>query len=553
MDVLAVIPARGGSKEIVKKNLRLLNQKPLLFYQIKNSINSKFISDVVVTSEDDDILNYASNFPVFLRKRPNDLATDQATLDAVIYDATHHIEFEKKKSYQTIITLQPTSPLLTLKTLDNSINKFLDEGLDTLIPVVDNTHLHWKEESHKIVPEYDERLNRQWLPKKYKETGAFLITKRKFVTEKSRFGNQVEVSILDNLEGLDVDTDIDFLMAETAIKRLKVIFVVNGNQNVGMGHIYRTLTIADGFIGHDIKFLTYDSDLDSIKLIKDRGYSVTEYENMPLFNEVDSSIIINDILDTDEDYIKNLKDLGFFVVNFEDLGKGSKLANLVFNALYEKTNPDSNHKFGYEYECLKEQFFLYPPIEFKNFPQTMFVTFGGVDQNNLTLRLLRIAPKIFEETPINKLIVVLGSGYSQDLNLDDIDSKLKSRVEIYRKVDNMPNLMSKADIALTSNGRTVYELASMAIPTISIAQNDRETLHLFARYTSGINYLGISCTVNADDIFDAIYEISTNNDLRRKMYLSQKDASRVIKNGLTRIKDEIISEYWMWKRDQNKD
>lgn len=553
MDVLAVIPARGGSKEIVKKNLRLLNQKPLLYYQIKNSINSKFISDVVVTSEDDDILNYASNYPVFLRKRPYDLATDQATLDAVIYDATHHIEFEKKKSYQTIITLQPTSPLLTLKTLDNSINKFLDEGLDTLIPVVDNTHLHWKEESHKIVPEYDERLNRQWLPKKYKETGAFLITKRKFVTEKSRFGNQVEVSILDNLEGLDVDTDIDFLMAETAIKRLKVIFVVNGNQNVGMGHIYRTLTIADGFIGHDIKFLTYDSDLDSIKLIKDRGYSVTEYENMPLFNEVDSSIIINDILDTDEDYIKNLKDLGFFVVNFEDLGKGSKLANLVFNALYEKTNPDSNHKFGYEYECLKEQFFLYPPIEFKNFPQTMFVTFGGVDQNNLTLRLLRIAPKIFEETPINKLIVVLGSGYSQDLNLDDIDSKLKSRVEIYRKVDNMPNLMSKADIALTSNGRTVYELASMAIPTISIAQNDRETLHLFARYTSGINYLGISCTVNADDIFDAIYEISTNNDLRRKMYLSQKDASRVIKNGLTRIKDEIISEYWMWKREQNKD
>lgn len=553
MDVLAVIPARGGSKEIVKKNLRLLNQKPLLYYQIKNSINSKFISDVVVTSEDDDILNYASNYPVFLRKRPYDLATDQATLDAVIYDATHHIEFEKKKSYQTIITLQPTSPLLTLKTLDNSINKFLDEGLDTLIPVVDNTHLHWKEESHKIVPEYDERLNRQWLPKKYKETGAFLITKRKFVTEKSRFGNQVEVSILDNLEGLDVDTDIDFLMAETAIKRLKIIFVVNGNQNVGMGHIYRTLTIADGFIGHDIKFLTYDSDLDSIKLIKDRGYSVTEYENMPLFNEVDSSIIINDILDTDEDYIKNLKDLGFFVVNFEDLGKGSKLANLVFNALYEKTNPDSNHKFGYEYECLKEQFFLYPPIEFKNFPQTMFVTFGGVDQNNLTLRLLRIAPKIFEETPINKLIVVLGSGYSQDLNLDDIDSKLKSRVEIYRKVDNMPNLMSKADIALTSNGRTVYELASMAIPTISIAQNDRETLHLFARYTSGINYLGISCTVNADDIFDAIYEISTNNDLRRKMYLSQKDASRVIKNGLTRIKDEIISEYWMWKREQNKD
>ena len=109
--------------------------------------------------------------------------------------------------------------------------------------------------------------------------------------------------------------------------------------------------------------------------------------------------------------------------------------------------------------------------------------------------------------------------------------------------------MRDADIAITSNGRTIYELAFMGIPTISIAQNDRETLHVFARYKKGVEYLGISCTVTSDDIYQSVKELVVNNDLRLKMHLKQKEASIVLRNGLNNIKNEITSEYWKWKNE----
>ena len=171
--------------------------------------------------------------------------------------------------------------------LDKAIEKFRDENLDTLLPVVDATHLYWKKENDKLSPDYEARLNRQWLPKKYKEAGAFLITKREFVKEDSRFGENVDIFILEETEGLDIDTEMDFLIAETAIKRLKITFIVNGNNDIGMGHVYRTLTLADGLLGHDITFIMTDSGEISINLIKERGYNVISTKKDSLFNLLD--------------------------------------------------------------------------------------------------------------------------------------------------------------------------------------------------------------------------------------------------------------------------
>lgn len=217
--------------------------------------------------------------------------------------------------------------------------------------------------------------------------------------------------------------------------------------------------------------------------------------------------------------------------------------------MYENTTPNSNHRFGYRYECLNEKFFLYPPIKFKDTPEILLVTFGGVDQNNLTKKILKSAKNILEETSLEKIIAVIGGGYTHQSDLEELINQ-NSQIELYRKVDNMPELMSKADIAITSNGRTIYELTAMGIPTISIAQNDRETLHLFARYNHGINYLGIACTVSDDDIIDSIKDVLNGDGLRRKMYNKQIEFSNTIRNGLTNIIDEITSNYWKWKHEQ---
>jgi len=556
MEILAVIPARGGSKGIPRKNIRLLNGKPLIYYQLKNALKSKYIDDIVVTSDDEDILDYASNYDVYLRKRPSELAKDDVTLDPVIYDAVNYMENMLMKKYDIVVTLQPTSPLLRPETLDEAIRYFIENDLDTLVPVVDATHLYWREVNGKIVPDFKERLNRQYLPKKYKETGAFLISKREFIRENSRFGKKVDIFILDEIEGVDIDTPLDWLIADTLLKRLTILFVVNGNEKIGMGHIYRTITLADRLMGHNILFLTWDSDEKALKLLKDHNYKVisTSKENLlDVISDIKPNIVINDILDTETEYIKKLKKLGCFVVNFEDLGEGADEAHLVFNALYEKTNPKPTHKFGYEYECLNEKFYLYPPIEFRENPETLFICFGGVDQNNLTCRVLSTVPDLIKETTIDKIIVVVGPGYRYKEELDRIIANLEGNIKVYQNVRNMPKLMKEADIAITSNGRTIYELTAMGIPTISIAQNDRETLHLFARYHSGIRYLGIACTVSDRDIIEAIKEIANNQDLRKKMYLAQIKASKIIRQGIERVINEIMASYWRWRneKDQN--
>ena len=556
MEILAVIPARGGSKGIPRKNMRLLNGKPLIYYQLKNALKSKYIDDIVVTSDDEDILDYASNYDVYLRKRPSELAKDDVTLDPVIYDAVNYMENMLMKKYDIVVTLQPTSPLLRPETLDEAIRYFIENDLDTLVPVVDATHLYWREVNGKIVPDFKERLNRQYLPKRYMETGAFLISKREFIRENSRFGKKVDIFILDEIEGVDIDTPLDWLIAETLLKRLTIVFVVNGNEKIGMGHIYRTITLADRLMGHNILFLTWDSDEKALKLLKDHNYKVisTSKENLlDVISDIKPNIVINDILDTETEYIKKLKKLGCFVVNFEDLGEGADEAHLVFNALYEKTNPKPTHKFGYEYECLNEKFYLYPPIEFRENPETLFICFGGVDQNNLTCRVLSTVPDLIKETTIDKIIVVVGPGYRYKEELDRIIANLEGNIKVYQNVRNMPKLMKEADIAITSNGRTIYELTAMGIPTISIAQNDRETLHLFARYHPGIRYLGIACTVSDRDILEAIKEIANNHDLRKKMYLAQIKASKIIRQGIERVINEIMASYWRWRneKDQN--
>lgn len=554
-EILAVIPARGGSKSIQKKNLRLLNGKPLIFYSLRNALRSKIITDIVVTSDDEDILYYASKFPVCLRQRPPTLAADDITLDPVVYDATEFMENKLNKKYSIVVTLQTTSPVLNSETLDNILRVFIkDERVDTIVPVVDATHLFWHEIENKIIPDYDKRLNRQWLPKRYKETGAFLITRRRFVDENTRFGNSVSTYILNEVEGLDIDSPIDWLIAEALVKRLRIAFVANGNKTIGTGHIYRTIALANRLIGHNLFFITYDSDNRTNELIVNAGFQLKKVTSNSLVKEIlniQPDLIVNDILDTTKTYVTRLKKAGLFVVNFEDLGEGAEETHLTFNALYEKTEPSHSYRFGYRYECINDLFLLHSPITFKAQAETLLLTFGGIDQNNLTCKVLETIPELLRKTTIKNVISIIGSGYMNMGILNETIRKLDLNIEIYKNVNNMPEMMSRADIAITSNGRTVYELAVMGVPTLSIAQNDRETLHSYARYHKGVIYLGIANTFDKHKLLKALSDLCANSKLRKSMYQSQIKDGAEIRKGISNVINEIFFEYWRYKDERD--
>ena len=552
--ILAIVPARGGSKGVRRKNLRLLNGRPLLYYTLKMALGSQRIHDVVLTSEDEDILAYGRQFGVLLRQRPPALAEDHVTLAPVVKDALDWVAMEKGP-YSLVVRLQPTCPLLQPETLDRAIESFLKQGVDTLLSVVEDTHLMWREQDGRTVPDYAERVNRQRLPRRYRESGAFFITRPEFVTESGGFGPRVSVLEISAEEGVDIDTRADWLVAEALLRKLRIAIVTSSNSSVGTGHLYRMLTLADSLLGHDIAFVAVDTDDRGLSLIEEHGYPVAQAhpgETLGRLAALRADIIVNDTLDTRAEDIRRQKELGAFVVNFEDLGSGSDEAHLVFNALYENSQPKSFHRFGHEYFCLPWRFASVSPADFRHPAETLLITFGGVDLNNLTCQVIGILPAVLEAAPILSVQVVLGLGYPHDAELGEAMRRLPKavagKIDIQRNVKNMATVMRQADLAVTSNGRTVYELAAMGVPTISISQNDRETMHLFARYSSGVRYLGMASAQTPQQVQEALVDILSRPELRRAMRdaLLQTD----LRSGLSRVLDEIQREYWRWKNAQ---
>jgi CMP-N-acetylneuraminic acid synthetase len=139
--MIAVVPARGGSKGIKRKNLRFLNGKPLLFYVLQTLKTCELIEDIIVTTDDNEIMRYVNQFGVKIHNRPPELAGDDVTLDPVILSAITWYEevFEKKVNH--VVTVQPTSPLLTKQTLSEAIKYFIASDNDCVISTVDDTHL----------------------------------------------------------------------------------------------------------------------------------------------------------------------------------------------------------------------------------------------------------------------------------------------------------------------------------------------------------------------------------------------------------------------------
>ncbi len=133
--VLAIIPARGGSKGIPRKNLIELCGKPLIVWTIEAALKAECVDRVVVSSDDDEILALASNLGVVAMRRADALATDEATTDAVIEDVLLNFT-EGIGDYTSFVLLQPTSPLRISTHIDRAYVSLCDSGADALISVV---------------------------------------------------------------------------------------------------------------------------------------------------------------------------------------------------------------------------------------------------------------------------------------------------------------------------------------------------------------------------------------------------------------------------------
>ena len=515
MNILVVIPARGGSKGIPRKNLRLLGHKPLLYYSINNALKSKFEIDVFVSSEDDEILNTAVKFGAKTHKRNENIANDKTTLDPVIYDCYLHAKNIEEKEYHIIATMQPTSPLLLTKSLDRAIQKIInDNEIDTIIAAKDATHLSWKKENDKYLPNYTERVNRQYLTPEFIETGAFLITRNDIISENNRIGKNVDLALLSGGEKIDIDTYEDWNLCEYYLKRKHILFVVTGNSTVGLGHVYNTLLIANDILNHDVTFLLDKESELAFNVIKSKNFHVIIQQNDDIIDDVmliNPDIIINDRLDTSKEYMQQLKKQNYKVVNFEDLGIGCEVADVVINAIYPEKDVLPNHYFGHDYFVLRDEFILSELKAVKQDVKNILITFGGVDPNNYTEKVIRTINKYCSENNI-KVTVIAGFGYEKYDTINEY-----SNVAVKQNVSNISDYMLKADLIFTSAGRTVYEVASIGTPAIVMEQNKREMTHFFASSEFGFSNLGLGYEVEDNDLFTEFIRLVDSFEIRKEM------------------------------------
>lgn len=514
-DVLVVIPARGGSKGIPRKNLRSLNGRPLISYAINTALALKYDPDVYVSSEDEEILSIADQLGAKVIERKKCLSEDETTLDPVVFDAFQRAQQLEGKQYSLIVTLQPTSPLLRSISIEEAIARMIvNPDIDTVISASDDTHLTWKYESGEFIPNFKKRANRQYLQPIFRETGGFLITRSSVISPTSRIGAKVDLFLLSGGEEIDIDTLEDWNLCEYHLKKKKILFVVSGNRGIGLGHVYNTLLVANDILDHQVFFLVDKTSHLAHEKIMENNYPVFTQESEDIVEDIkklNPDVVINDKLDTDLEYIKAIKTMGKKVINFEDLGEGARLADLVINAIYPEKEPLPNHYFGPEFFILRDEFIFSPQKNVSDDVKNVLVTFGGVDTLNLTCKVVDAIYDFCIRRGI-EINVVTGLGYDNYESL-----KVFPRLKVSKNVKTMASQMLKADVVFTSAGRTIYEVASIATPTIVMSQNTREMTHFFASPEYGFINLGLGSDVSRQSILKNFKQLVSAPNRRERM------------------------------------
>ena len=227
--VLAVIPARGGSKEVPRKNIRNLWGKPLIAYTIKTALMAEnLLYRIIVSTDDEEIAsiskNYGAEVPFI---RPKELSTDEASMVPVLQHAVDFIEKEDNTIIDWILLLQPTDPLREVTDIENSIKLALEDDCDSVISVervfAHHPILMKKIEKNRLFPytiEETEGTPRQkYSPPAYMRNGSIYLTKRRTLMKmNSIWGAIIKPLIMTEGSRISIDSMNDLLLAEILMK-----------------------------------------------------------------------------------------------------------------------------------------------------------------------------------------------------------------------------------------------------------------------------------------------------------------------------------------------
>lgn len=227
--MLAIIPARGGSKGLPGKNIRLLNGKPLIAYTVEAALRAKHIDRVIISTDDEEIASVAVQYGAELPfMRPAELASDTAmAIDNYIY-TIGRLEIESGTPIDAFVVLQPTSPLRTAEDIDGAIELFDQKGADSVISYCQEAHpVIWHkylDAKGRFVDIFESNIkNRQDNRVSYYPNGAVYVFKSSVIRERKYYTNKSFAYIMPRTRSVDIDFIEDFEYAEFLLRRRQEI------------------------------------------------------------------------------------------------------------------------------------------------------------------------------------------------------------------------------------------------------------------------------------------------------------------------------------------
>jgi spore coat polysaccharide biosynthesis predicted glycosyltransferase SpsG/CMP-N-acetylneuraminic acid synthetase len=430
------------------------------------------------------------------------------------------------------VLLSPYAPLLAIGTVEAAARAFLQTNLQVLKPVLITKHRFFDDDATLATSVFSNKEEVHRI-----ESRAFTLLRS---GELLRDRNS-KVSVLPwdaGDDAFEIETLQDWWVSEKLLQRKRIVFRVIGNRQVGMGHVYRALALAHELYDHEVIFVTDTENKVAVEAIVKRDYRLGIYAPNETVNEIirlKPDMVINDVLDTNKRDIQKIKNTGSMAVSFEDLGSGARCSDLTINEIYDMPRFEANHVlWGQDYFFLRDEFQNAHPQRFKNRVDSVMLAFGGTDQHDLARKVFHAIRPLCEDLGIF-VHIVTGPGY---VGYDRLAREIKGSdlVSATRGSEVISSIMEQAQVAITSNGRTVYEFAHMNVPAIVIAQHEREVTHSFASEHNGFLSLGIYQTGKTEqEVIEGFRRLVLDTSYRKQLF------KRMSSHQFTKNKETVVN------------
>ena len=545
MTDIVVIPIREHSKGIRNKNI----------YRFKNGLSSlEMLQKVLKKLEDVDI--YVSTESILIKKfaksiglkvimRSLELSNDEATIDDVVEDLIRDPIIDR---YKNIWIIQATCPLISLNSL-KLIRKTLNNnnGIDTVFSAREVKSFIWKTSNKTQQRLYKSRKNRQVINNPYiAETGAITLSRLNILkNKKNRFIDMnCKGVVLPERENIDIDShnDIHLINMHIESNKGKIIFITDGNNIIGSGHLYRTITLASSSYPYESIIFCKETEIAN-QIFKRFEYEYISYENtndlLRKLKKYQIKAIVLDKLETSESDFNSFKELRAPLVSLEDYGDPAfKNANLIINSLYETSIKYENLYSGYKYEAIRPDVIAFSSIKIGKILNErlkklrIIFCFGGTDPNKFMYRVPNILSEL--DLLLKKELDVRIIYSINENNIINFNNNLYNFIDI--KTISHTSIIAKelheSDIVVCSNGRMVYEAMVLNNIVISIHQHSRESTNTFCRDIPGNVQLPLYKLLKDNEIAQAI-----NNKINN--FEKQKN-NKKLKSFQNKVKEDIL-------------